>query len=311
MWCSLCFFFFQAEDGIRDPLVTGVQTCALPIWPCARGSRRAGPRAPPWRRASARPAGRRRPRSDRRADRPRAPRRRRRSPWTPARWERARGRAPFRPRRWPWPPRRPPPASLRAAPRGAGSPPAPCARPARARAWTAAGAGWPAGGAGSSRPAGWRGEKDAWVRLAWVASWIAAWVASKGELLAEIDLAGPGILRELRGGAGGEDLSVVEDIGAVGDGQRLAHVVVRDEDADAALLEAPHDLLDVADGDGIDARERLVEEEVAGVRHEGPRDLQPAPLAPGQRVGLVAGEWGQVELGQELLETRVPLVVAE
>src|SRR5207247_7251001 len=25
-------FFFQAEDGIRDPLVTGVQTCALPIY---------------------------------------------------------------------------------------------------------------------------------------------------------------------------------------------------------------------------------------------------------------------------------------
>ena len=26
------FFFFQAEDGIRDYDVTGVQTCALPIW---------------------------------------------------------------------------------------------------------------------------------------------------------------------------------------------------------------------------------------------------------------------------------------
>src|SRR2546425_6699808 len=26
-----CVFFFQAEDGIRDKLVTGVQTCALPI----------------------------------------------------------------------------------------------------------------------------------------------------------------------------------------------------------------------------------------------------------------------------------------
>src|SRR5258708_22107069 len=26
-------FFFQAEDGIRDDLVTGVQTCALPIFP--------------------------------------------------------------------------------------------------------------------------------------------------------------------------------------------------------------------------------------------------------------------------------------
>src|SRR2546427_5067638 len=27
----LAFFFFQAEDGIRDLTVTGVQTCALPI----------------------------------------------------------------------------------------------------------------------------------------------------------------------------------------------------------------------------------------------------------------------------------------
>src|SRR2546430_11042674 len=28
----VCFFFFQAEDGIRDLTVTGVQTCALPIY---------------------------------------------------------------------------------------------------------------------------------------------------------------------------------------------------------------------------------------------------------------------------------------
>src|SRR2546430_7448158 len=39
-WCDrtvarcLCFFFFQAEDGIRDLTVTGVQTCALPISAC-------------------------------------------------------------------------------------------------------------------------------------------------------------------------------------------------------------------------------------------------------------------------------------
>src|SRR5688572_8925635 len=35
------FFFFQAEDGIRDLTVTGVQTCALPI--C-----NGGPAAPPF-----------------------------------------------------------------------------------------------------------------------------------------------------------------------------------------------------------------------------------------------------------------------
>src|SRR2546425_6096204 len=38
------FFFFQAEDGIRDKLVTGVQTCALPIsW-----SELPIPTPPPW-----------------------------------------------------------------------------------------------------------------------------------------------------------------------------------------------------------------------------------------------------------------------
>src|SRR5205823_6963227 len=34
-WPIYFDFFFQAEDGIRDKLVTGVQTCALPIWQCA------------------------------------------------------------------------------------------------------------------------------------------------------------------------------------------------------------------------------------------------------------------------------------
>src|SRR5688572_31749841 len=39
---DLCFFFFfQAEDGIRDLTVTGVQTCALPICPRVGRSQRA------------------------------------------------------------------------------------------------------------------------------------------------------------------------------------------------------------------------------------------------------------------------------
>src|SRR2546421_5241921 len=42
------FFFFQAEDGIRDLIVTGVQTCALPI--SGRRTRTAG-----WRRSPAPP----------------------------------------------------------------------------------------------------------------------------------------------------------------------------------------------------------------------------------------------------------------
>src|SRR5882762_8034965 len=42
------FFFFQAEDGIRDSSVTGVQTCALPIWVGEVGASVARcPRTPP------------------------------------------------------------------------------------------------------------------------------------------------------------------------------------------------------------------------------------------------------------------------
>src|SRR5690349_24580667 len=40
-------FFFQAEDGIRDLYVTGVQTCALPIWPRSPCGRRRCPDAAP------------------------------------------------------------------------------------------------------------------------------------------------------------------------------------------------------------------------------------------------------------------------
>src|SRR5699024_11967378 len=46
---SLSFFFFQAEDGIRDRNVTGVQTCALPIYRgsgrCRRYATHTGPRS--------------------------------------------------------------------------------------------------------------------------------------------------------------------------------------------------------------------------------------------------------------------------
>src|SRR5437667_8093746 len=57
---GVLFFFFQAEDGIRDRDVTGVQTCALPISPTPSGRgpnpgdrrrrsrpRRRSPRRPP------------------------------------------------------------------------------------------------------------------------------------------------------------------------------------------------------------------------------------------------------------------------
>src|SRR5207253_5647202 len=79
---DVVFFFFQAEDGIRDGHVTGVQTCALPIsarglratsaisatarrvlWPSSARSR-SGPSC--WARSAAKPRCRKRRRSEER-----------------------------------------------------------------------------------------------------------------------------------------------------------------------------------------------------------------------------------------------------
>src|SRR5687767_16037193 len=65
-YVSYVVFFFQAEDGIRDKLVTGVQTCALPISarrraPIPRRAARSS-RRPPHANAGAAPAAARPPR---------------------------------------------------------------------------------------------------------------------------------------------------------------------------------------------------------------------------------------------------------
>src|SRR2546430_14120300 len=98
--CRFLFFFFQAEDGIRDLTVTGVQTCALPIW-----ARRPGPgrscawplrrrRAPRARTDGETTGSRRRPSRDRGASPPAlraAPASWRRCPDTPGAWALAGG----------------------------------------------------------------------------------------------------------------------------------------------------------------------------------------------------------------------------
>src|SRR5262249_59644949 len=60
---AVLFFFFQAEDGIRDWSVTGVQTCALPICGGGRGGGMGpggggmGPGGPPPDMGSGGPGG--------------------------------------------------------------------------------------------------------------------------------------------------------------------------------------------------------------------------------------------------------------
>src|SRR6185369_10454867 len=73
---GIILFFFQAEDGIRDSSVTGVQTCALPISQRPPPAHRAVRHAPPGQRQGADGRARQRPA----LQRPRLEHRRHRKP---------------------------------------------------------------------------------------------------------------------------------------------------------------------------------------------------------------------------------------
>ena len=98
-------------------------------------------------------------------------------------------------------------------------------------------------------------------------------------MLAQIDLAHHLIGGQLLGAAGLEDFALEEQVGAVGDGERLIDVVVGDDDSDIFVLERGHDALNILDGDRIDARERLVEQDECRVDGHRAGDFRAPTLA--------------------------------
>src|SRR5690606_35842833 len=98
---------------------------------------------------------------------------------------------------------------------------------------------------------------------------------------------------------------------AVTDAQRFAHVVVRDQHADIAALEELHDALDLDHGDGVDAGKGLVEQDEARLGGQGARDLDPPPLAAGQRNRHIAPDVLDLQFVDERFETLVDHRVAQ
>ena len=100
----------------------------------------------------------------------------------------------------------------------------------------------------------------------------------------------------------------MQDVGAVDDIERFAHVVVGDQHADATVLEMRHQIADVGHGDRVDARQRLVEQHETRLRGQRPGDLDPPPLAArkGQRRG--APQVGNREFGQQVVERGLALL---
>ena len=124
------------------------------------------------------------------------------------------------------------------------------------------------------------------------------------EALAEVEAPDLLVGDQRFGSTGEQDLSVVDDAGAVDDVERLADIVVGDEHADVAALQLAHQLADVGDRDRVDPGERLVEQHDGRLGRERPGDLAPPPLAPGQRHRRRIAQRRDSELAEQLLQPR-------
>ena len=109
-------------------------------------------------------------------------------------------------------------------------------------------------------------------------------LAAEDEVVAQVLVAYGRVVGQLLASALEQDLALKQQVGPVGDAQRLRGIVVSDQDADVLALEAIHDALDILNGNGIDAGKRFIEHDKARIDGQATGDLGTAPLATRQAV---------------------------
>ena len=105
------------------------------------------------------------------------------------------------------------------------------------------------------------------------------------EALAEIEPPHIGVRHQFGGRAGEQHAAVIDDVGAIDDIERLAHIVIGDQHADTAILQLPDQVANVRDRDRVDPRERLVEQHDRRIGSQRPRGA----AATAADFALVAG----------------------
>src|SRR2546430_10572768 len=96
-----------------------------------------------------------------------------------------------------------------------------------------------------------------------------------------------------------KDFAFVNQIRAVHKLESFAHVVIGDEDAQAALFEAADDFLHFVNRNRVDAAQGFVEQQQPGAGDQRAGDFQPALFAAAEQVGLALGQGRQVQFVQQ------------
>src|SRR5271165_2117874 len=125
------------------------------------------------------------------------------------------------------------------------------------------------------------------------------------EVFAEIKPPDVGMGDDCLRSAFGQDMSAVNNVGAIDQTERLADIVIGDQHADAASLKVANEVLDVADGNGINPGERLVKQHEGWLSGERARNLTSAPLPSRKRDRRSLAQPGNVELFEKGFEHRL------
>jgi len=111
--------------------------------------------------------------------------------------------------------------------------------------------------------------------------------------------------------SGAEDPSFGDYVCPVGYAERLANIMVGNQNADAARFQVEDDLLQFQDGDRVDPAERLIEQDELGLDAQRPGDLNPSPLSARERVAARHPDVADVQLADQTLGPFAPFSVAQ
>ena len=117
-------------------------------------------------------------------------------------------------------------------------------------------------------------------------------------MFAQINLTHIGVVEDVFGSSGGDNSAVIDDVGMFANIQCIPDVVIGDEDAYAPIPQVGDDGFDIVNGYRIDAGEGFVQEDKCGFGGQGPRDLDPPPLASGKTHASDVAQVGDMKFFQ-------------
>gem|GEM_PF-27667 len=100
--------------------------------------------------------------------------------------------------------------------------------------------------------------------------------------------------------------TIRQNVAAVGNTQRRAHIMIRDQYADTALSQREHNLLQLLDGLWVDTSEGFVEQQEGRLKREGTGNLDAAPLTSRQLISALMAQVQNVKLLHQAFSTGAP-----